>query len=224
MALGWRSQYYRYRGFFLNVVSLYKQRAELRAFTEVALSIATITIFLLFALKPTALTIIELAKEIGEKKATIASLDQKISDLREAASVYQQNQNLFPSLDIAISNKPKPDTITRQVEGLAAKNSVSLLGLSVGQVTLLGDSSSTKKSSELTPLPEDSLEMPIAINIQGDYPNLTAFITDLENLRIVSKVDSISVGSSEVNENKVIVALISARIPYLKDKIVSAIK
>ena len=62
MATGWRGQYIRYRGFFLNIVDLYKKRADLRAFLEVILSISTVTIFLLFALKPTMLTIVSFVK------------------------------------------------------------------------------------------------------------------------------------------------------------------
>src|SRR4030042_3130394 len=154
MALGWRDQYNRYKGYFLNIVNLYKQRADLRAFTEVILSITTITIFIVFALKPTALTIIALAKEINEKKETSAKLDQKISDLQEASLVYSQSQTAILSVNTAIPDGPQPDIISGQVVGLAGKNSVRVLGLSVGQVALIGKDSAAKKSTDLRPLPE----------------------------------------------------------------------
>lgn len=215
MALGWREQYNRYRGFFLNIVSLYKQRADLRAFTEVILSISTIVIFLLFALKPTALTIISLTKEINEKKQTVANLDQKISNLQKASTVYSQNQNLIQNVDTAVASNPRPDIISSQIAGLAAKDSVNVLGLSVGQLTLVGKPAANKKSKDLKPLPENAFEMPVSINIQGDYPSLITFISDLENLRIATKIDIVGIGSSETKGERVIVALISIRVPYL---------
>ena len=45
MKQGWRGQYYRYRGYFLDILNLYKKRSDLRAFVEVILSLSTITIF-----------------------------------------------------------------------------------------------------------------------------------------------------------------------------------
>lgn len=216
MALGWRDQYNRYRGFFLNIVSLYKQRADLRAFTEVILSITTITVFLIFALKPTALTIIALAKEINEKKQTVIDLDKKISDLQKASTVYAQNQTSLSNIETAVSTDPHPDTVSSQIAALATKDSVRILGLSIGQVYLVGSGQIKNKSSDLKPLPGGALEMPISINITGNYQSLTAFIKDLENLRTVTKVDLVGIGSSENNGERVIVALISARIPYLQ--------
>lgn len=214
MALGWRDQYNRYRGYFLNIVNLYKQRADLRAFTEVLLSIGTIVIFLLFALKPTALTIISLVKEINEKKQTDAALSQKISDLNRASLVYNQNQNIIQEINIAVASNPKPEAITSQAIGLAAKNSVSILGISVGQISLVGEPPKAKGSKNLKPLPENAFEMPLSMSVQGNYQNLVSFLKDLENLRIATKIDQISVGSSETKGERVIVAQISLRVPY----------
>lgn len=221
MALGWRGQYFRYREYFLNILDLYKRRADLRAFVEVILSISTITIFLIFALKPTALTIISLVKEINEKRSTLESLNQKIGNLATAQEVYAQNKNLIPGVDAAVSAKPEPDTLSRQVIGLAAKNSVNVLGLSISRVTLIGKETSTRKVTEFKPLPGDAHEMPVSINVQGDYTAILAFIADLENLKIVTKIDIVSISTSAVGEQgekSVIVALISARIPYLGEK------
>jgi Tfp pilus assembly protein PilO len=215
MALGWRGQYNRYKGYFLDILNLYRQRPDLRAFIEVVLSISTVAIFLIFALKPTALTIISLVKEINGKKETIAGLDQKISDLQKAQSAYIQSRNLISNVDTAIATKPLPEAVSKQVIGLSAKNSVTILGLSIGQTTLIGKDVSTKKSSGSSPLPGGAREMPISISVQGDYLNLFNFIKDLENLRIASKIDLVGINSSEKDSKSVIVALISARIPFL---------
>jgi len=217
MKQGWREQYYRYRGYFLDILNLYKKRADLHAFVEVILSLSTITIFLVFALKPTTLTIISLVKEIKGKQTTISGLDQKISDLSKAQALFAQNQDSIPNIDIAVGTRPEPDTVSKQIIGLSAKNSVNILGLSIGQVTLIGKPAAVNVASESKPLPGNTQEMSVSINIQGDYPNMLSFISDLENLRITSKIDLVGINSSEENGVEVINLLVSARVPFLGD-------
>ena len=219
MKQGWRGQYYRYRGYFLDILNLYKKRSDLHAFVEVILSLSTITIFLVFALKPTALTIISLVKEIKGKQIMISGLNQKISDLSKAQTLFAQNQDSIPNIDIAVETKPEPDTVSKQIIGLSAKNSVNILGLSIGQVTLIGKPVLVNAVSGSKPLPGNAQEMSVSINIQGDYLNMLSFISDLENLRIASKIDLVGFNSSELNGVKVINLLISARVPFLGDNL-----
>jgi Tfp pilus assembly protein PilO len=206
MALGWRGQYLRYKDFFLNIAALYRQRADLRAFLEVILSIITVVIFLLFALKPTALTIIGLLQEIKEKQTTVVNLTQKISDLKTAHETFTKNQDAIEDIEISVSNLPKPDIIVQQIERIAIKNSVEILGVSIGQITLIGE-----------PLKNDSTDnnMPISINIKGSYSNLLSFMKDVENLKIATKIDGINMNSSETETGQVIVVVITGKIPFL---------
>ncbi|KKR69677.1 MAG: hypothetical protein UU12_C0039G0004 [Candidatus Woesebacteria bacterium GW2011_GWA2_40_7b] len=215
MKQGWRGQYYRYRGYFLDILNLYKKRSDLRAFVEVILSISTVTIFLVFALKPTALTIISLVKEIKGKQTAISGLNQKISDLSKAQALFIQNQDFISNIDIAVETKPEPDTITKQIIGLSVKNSVNILGLSIGQVSLIGKPVLVNVVSGSKPLPGNAQEMSVSINIQGDYLNMLSFISDFESLRIASKIDLVGINSSEADGAKVINMLVSARIPFL---------
>lgn len=215
MATNWRDQYQRYKNFYLNIQSLYKQRADLRAFLEIILSMSTVTIFLAFALKPTALTIISLYGQIQEKKATTISLAKKLRDLQTANTVFNQNKNAIPDIDLSIGDKPQPSVSVQQIQALAAKDSVDVLGVSVGEVILLGSIPNKKISSDLAPLPGNSQEMPVSISVKGDYPNLNAFLTDLENLRIIINLDVIGINTSENEKGKSIVSIISGRVPFL---------
>jgi len=218
MATGWRGQYYRYRDFFLNIVSLYKKRKDLKAFLELVLSLTTIIIFTIFALKPTVLTIISLYNQINNKRDTLNLLNQKISALQKANSVLGQNQNSIPNIEASIFSNAEPDTISKQILGLAQKDGVNLLGISIGQIMILGKSTAPKSNSELKPLPENAQAMPVSISIKGSYANLTAFIKDLENLRIPIKVDTLTISSSQTQEGSIIVGIVTARVPFLGQK------
>jgi cell division protein FtsB len=214
MASGWRESYYRYKEFFLNITALYKQKADLRAFLEIVLSMTTVIVFLLFALKPTALTIISLLQEISEKRQTLAALTQKVSDLQTATTLLQKNQNYIPDIDNSVPDIPNPDVLSKQIEGLASLNSVTLLGISVNQVTLVG-TTPTRKISGLTPLPGGANEMPFSLSVEGSYSSLLGFISSFENLRIAVKIDSLAITSSLTDKGRVIVAVISGRVPYV---------
>lgn len=214
MATGWKGQYYRYREFFLNIVSLYKQRRDLRAFLELFLSLSTIIIFVVFALKPTILTILSLYNQINNKKSTLESLNQKVSALQKANNIYSQNKNSIPTVNSAVFTNPEPDTISKQILGLASKNSVNILGVSVGQLMIIGKTTAAKTLVDVKPLPESAQAMSISISVKATYTNLITFIKDLENLRIPIRVDSLTINSSQNQEGSIIVCIITARVPF----------
>lgn len=215
MALGWRGQYLRYQGFFLNIVELYKKRQDLRMFTEVIMSISTIIIFLVFALKPTVLTIISLFQEINVKKDTISQLDQKINALSKAQSLYSQQTSLISIAESSIPDKAKPESFVRQVEAVSSKDSASILGISVGEVTLAGTNPQKIKLSDLKPVSGKSKEMTFSISVSGGFASLNSFLNDLESLRRPLKVDILGINSSLTDKGRVIVAVISGRTPFL---------
>ncbi len=214
MALGWRGSYVRYRSFFLNIFELYKKKADLRAFLEVMLSLTTVIVFISFALKPTVLTIISLTKEIAEKKKIVADLTLKVNNLEVASNLLNQNADVIPDINIAVSTKPSPDVISKQIQGVAARNSVSLLGLSVGQVTLAGkETAATKKNPDLKPM-GSSGEMPISISIKGNFASIMAFAKNIEESRVAVKIDSLGINSSSTEVGQVMVAVVSGRVPF----------
>lgn len=221
MAVGWRGQYYKYREFSLNLLAIYKQRADVQAFLEIILSLVTLIVFIVFAIKPTALTMISLNKEIGSKESTLSVLNQKISDLQTANSVYAGNAATIPNIDAAIFTLPKPDTVAKQVLAVGLKNSVTISGLSIGQAMILGQSKENTDSSpsalDLKALPNGAKALVVSINVKGDYSNLVAFLMDLEKLRIPVKIDDLTINSSQlVSESTLtLTELINARIPYL---------
>lgn len=215
MATGWRSSYFRYRELFLNISAIYKKRADLRAFLEIVLSIVAVIVFVMFALKPTALTIISLVQQINEEKKTLSSLTQKVNDLQKSGTLLSQNQRFINNVDIAVSSAPRPDTFAKQVEGISARNSVELMGIAINDVILVGSPKTVRVSGELEPLPENANEMGYSLSLRGNFTNINSFLKDLENLRVISTIDSITISSSVTETGRVIVAVISGRVPYL---------
>lgn len=214
MAQGWRGPYTRYREFFLDISAVYKKRSDVRAFIEIILSFLTIIIFLVFAIKPTAVTIIGLLQQIKESRATLSTLTQKLTDLQTASNIIQQNQSYIPDINIAIPVSPNPNIFSEQVEGLAVKDTISILGISINKITLVGNLSN-KNTTKSIPLPGDVNEMPFSVSVKGNFSNIILFIHDFQNMRIATKIDTLTINSSITDSGFSIVAVVSGRVPYL---------
>lgn len=215
MALGWRKEYLRYKGYFLNVLSVYRQKEDLRMFLEILLSLATVSFFATFALRPTLVTIAALLKEIQTKEELVNTLDTKIQNLSTAQTLLEGELLRLPLIEDAVPGSPSPEDFVRQIEGLATKNGVNLLGVSLGQIILLGEVKKPPAQEGVTPLPEEALGIPFSISLSGAYPNLLGFLADLENLRRPSALDTTGLTATETDEGKVLVILVSGRAPYL---------
>ena len=219
MAMGWKKGYTRYKDYFLNIAAIYKQKKDLKMFLEILLSLGTITFFVIFALKPTVLTITQLIKEIQSKEEIVAKLDTKIQNVATARTLVDSESNRIPLIESSIPGIPSPETFVRQLEGLAAKNGVNLLGMSIGEVVLTGDVEKPKKDEPgLTPLPEGAKGATFSLSVSGPYVNLSNFLADLETLRRPLAVDNSGISSTETPSGKTLVILVTGRMPYYSDK------
>lgn len=217
MALGWRKDYLRYKELFLRILIIYKKRQDIKVFLELLLTLLTITFFSIFALKPTVLTIVELVKSNREKQQTIQKMDKKIQDIKTAQAEYKKYSTKLTLISSSIPETPLPEIIVRQLEGITAVNSASLIGASVNEITLLGESTKKKTDKEETKLPEGIKTISYSLSATGNYSSLFNLLSNLENLRRPMIIDSVSINASDTDEGKAIIMLVSAQAPYLKE-------
>jgi len=180
-----------YQKYLYNIVALYKQRQDLKAYLEILLSIGTIALFVVFAIKPTLITIADLVVKINNQQQTSDALDTKIKNLGIAQTLYNQEAANITLLNSAIPNGSSVPSYVRQVEGAIQKNSVTESSLSIDKVDLLSTNSTGSASFNLT------------TTVSGNYQNLVSFMQDLENLRrpsILSKVDFTSGSLTTTNQ------------------------
>ncbi len=154
MALGWRGSYLRYRDYFLNIINVYKQKPDVKMFLEILLSVGTISLFAIFAIKPTIITIIDLVNQLQSREQTLSQMNRKIDNIQTARALFNANQTTIALVPEAVPTDPSPDVFARQIEGLSKKNSANLLGVSIGDITLIGKSSQTVRQTDFAPLPE----------------------------------------------------------------------
>lgn len=207
MALGWKKEYLRYTAYFLSVQNAYKGRADLKMFLEILLSLVTISIFGVFALRPTILTIAGLYQEIKTKKETLSQMDSKITSLQSAQNTLNEQSAILPILETSIPTDPKPEDFIRQIRGLANKDSVSISGFSIEKVTLKGEATS-----------EGTGAMSFSGAVAGNYTNLLTFLQDLENLRMPVSISLFNLSLAKDKEAVGLGLAISGSVPYLNAK------
>jgi len=218
MALGWRKEYSRYKGFFLNIVDLYKQKKDLMMFLEILLSLATVSLFSVFAIKPTAITIIDLLKEIKAREETIAKMDTKLTNLKSAQQNYSNEAEKIQLLDTAVPQRPAPETFVRQVQGISATDGVFLNGASVNEVTLLGEvkKRAVKPGEETMPAGAEGLSF--FLNFNSDFDSINNLLSDLEYLRRPIKITTINISKQKseelVNISGALDFTLSGEVPY----------
>lgn len=219
----WKNDYARYKSYFTHITSQYRQRNDLKAYLEIVLSLITISIFSIFALRPTLLTIAQLLKDIETKKQTVMILDEKIANLARAQTLYQEYKNQITLLRSAIPDTTEPDHVLRQIESLAETHQVTLSSATMTKGLLFGVDVPVVVNTETTTTetvePEIQQGTPFTITLETDvsaYAQITAFIQDLERLRKPFVIQGIRIRQNKNNpeESTKLILFIDGEVPY----------
>lgn len=211
----WRKEYSRYRVLFGRLLEVYRKRQDVKVFLELLLTLSTITVFTVFALKPTVITIIQLLKDIKTKETTIAQMDTKIKALASAQSLFTQEARRIPLVTRSIPDKALPENLIREFEGLAQKNAVTLSGVTINELTLLGKSMQKTNTKEKA-LSEGAEVLVFNANTSADFTTLLPFLKDLENFLRPIVLDGFSITATTKENVKTINMTISGKVPYLQ--------
>lgn len=215
MASGWKKDYLRYKYFFLNIFRLYKSKPNFKIYLELLLSLSSIAIFSIYAIRPTVITIIELNKEIKAKGETVLKLKQKTKNLQTASTNLETEAERLFLITQAVPGLANPEVFIKQIEKLAQKDGVSIHRFSSSDVLLIGKKEDIVKSKDLINLQGNVDELPFSISVTGPYLNLSVFLKSTENLRRPIKVDSFAITSSVNDSGKILTLTITGRLPYL---------
>lgn len=219
MGPAWKRNYIRYKRLFLNFFGQYKERQDVKMFLEVLLSLVTVSMFSLFALRPTIVTIAELIKEIDAKKKTLETMEHKIDNLSRAQIIYDQEKSRIDLLKTAVPKEPLPDSFVRQVEGVSFRNSISLSAMTVEKLTLLGDKKPELITTETGGVSVESSQLGFSINTTAGYQSLLNYLTELENTRRPIKIQNLNISSNITEQGRIIILGIKGSVPYLRDTI-----
>lgn len=199
----------------------YREKPQVRAYLEIMLSFITVAIFGVYAIKPTAITIAQLLKEIEAKKVTLAQMEEKIKNLEQASQLYSDNSEKIALLETAIPRRPSPEGFARQVEGLSGRNGVEILKVTTSGGPLIGKPKVeilAPVEGEVAPPPEEFPQLNFTVNMKvpiGQYVALSSFNADLlYRIRNPIKLAVVRFDTQSERDGKNIVLVVNGKIPY----------
>jgi hypothetical protein len=216
MKMGWRKNYIRQKGYFLNILREYKERADIRVYLEILLSLLTISVFSVFALRPTLLTIAELLREIEAKRETLQKMNNKITNLTQAQILYDQNRSQILLLRSSVPDYPQPDVILRQFEGITARNGLNLINITFDESPIKGNPArGVKKGRDTENIPENALAVKSNFSTGRDnYAAVTGFIKNFEDLRLPLNIHQLALTTALRDEEEVLIVNLDGNFLY----------
>jgi len=193
-----------YQPLWTNLGQFYRQK-KIRVYTELILSLLTISFFLFFAIKPTAVIISGLIKKTADQKLVAKKLQAKINALTIARQEYLAVQ---PDLDLvkqALPQNAQPSELVKQLEALAIRTNVEIKSAQFSKVPLKAD---TKKS------PSKPEEVNFTLNLSGNYSDLKNFLQSLASLRRIVTLKSFTF-KTKTGKNEVLVLSLKGQAFYL---------
>ncbi len=174
---------------------------------ELFLSFGLVIGLVIVAIQPTLTTIAQLNTEIAEKKELTETLENKISTLNSAITLYSRYRDKMHILNESLPSTAELIPTLKIIEKLATDSNVIITGISVDTVPEETTELQTTTSSNLTTLP-------VSISIMGQYQDMRNFVEALHNSRRTVNVLSISFSLEESRGDKALSANLLVDAPY----------
>jgi Tfp pilus assembly protein PilO len=168
-------------GRFYRDARKYASKKEVLISSYLILSLFTVSFFAAVFIKPTAVTIAKLWKEIQDKKDVYSRLQKKIGELEQAQKLYTEVEDNLDLLNNAIPKTVSFSKLVQQIEYLADLHEVQLSNARYGAMEIYTAETATPAASEL-------LEYPINLNATGSFTNIKYFLKDLERFERIMTV------------------------------------
>ncbi len=185
----------RYRYYYQRLHVFY-QKPVIQVSTAVLFTLATISFFAAFAIRPTLQTIAELLKKIDDQKQVLSLAQKKSASLATAQQQYNTISDKLFTLDAAIPASYQAQTLFTAIESLAAQ-----LNIPLGSLRISDLSYPPQKSNSVQ-------EMSFSLNLQGSYPAVKQFLVNLGQLPRFIVLNNVTIStpqkSSRANQENIV--------------------
>lgn len=172
MAFNYRTEYHRYRQYYLNLRQYY-QRPKAKVSFFVLLSFFTVVFFSVFAIRPTVTTIGLLVREIEDKRNIDKSLEEKLQALDNLQGQMVAIQSELPLILSLVPESSDLGRLMQEFELIAGQQTVVLLSVEFQPVKLT--------ETQITARDEARM-INFSLTVGGSFDTLTNFLNSLETL------------------------------------------
>lgn len=160
------------------IVDSYRNKEETWKYSEIALTLFVVSLFLIFAIRPAVVTISSLVGEIKSKETLSSKMRKKINSVILAQENYAIIQQKADIIDSFLPTSQDIGNGLAQLIGVAGDSNVSLQGLSVSETTLIEEKIKAKIKSKEKDEFSNLAQVRFNLSVQGDYFDLKKVISD----------------------------------------------
>jgi len=159
------------------------KKEKTKKYSSIIFSLVSLSFFGIFAINPTLSTIAKLRKELSDTKFVDEQLAQKIANLSSLQEKYNIVEKDIPIVLAAVPKNPQVPLLMGQIQAVAKEAGVEIINLQSFEVDVPGSSNNQKKYSAFS----------FSTGVQGNYENLTNFISTLSSMERVISLDTLSI-------------------------------
>lgn len=169
-------------------------------------SLLTISVFVVFAIRPTIETIIILQKKLADADKIVAQINEKADNLSKGRENYQLlSQNIKNKIRTSIPDNIDIKSLAQTLEVSAKTNEASISALQIQPLTL--ENTANENKNQLG-------EIAFIFNIEGSYSTLTSVLLDLKLSSRLISIDKLTF--NKVTEGKNIIMSVNGKAYFLK--------
>ena len=198
-------------------LSRYYRLPAVQVSLTLVLSLFLVAIFIIFALRPTIVSIVSLQKTIIESKKTLQQLETKINFLQKAST---QLESLKPFLEILNANIPNEgvgyESIVKSIEAISFQTGTILESESISSSLLF-----SKIASPFSPNKNQSvISMPYTLRVSGSFAGITSFLNKLLAMERLMTIESVTINkqAGSKSTSAPVAINITGNVFYLADK------
>lgn len=167
---------------YLSYLKLFPQLQDKgKEYTTLLLTLGALSLFGIFAIKPTITTIVELKKQLADSTFAEGKLQQKILALGQLQAQYSELSSDLPAIFTAVPKNPEVPLLIGKIQSLTQKNNLSLSQLQVDDVEV----------TKLTPATQTA-SYALSLSVAGSISDLQAFLTDITRMDRIVTLDTLS--------------------------------
>jgi len=168
--------------YFVILASLQNERTK--KLTSIILTLTAIIIFGIFAINPTASTIIKLKKELTDKKSVEKNLQEKIKNLATLHERHAEIQADIPYVLDAMPDKPQVALLMAQIQSIARNTNISISDLQNLAIELFNKNVGGG---------QEHFSYSFSVSGSGSLRDVIAFLSELVNMQRIVNVDTLSI-------------------------------
>lgn len=183
----------KYSLYFQKVGLLYR-RPEIKASLEIILSIFTVTILVLVAIRPTLTNIVQLQKKITDQELVNKKADNKIVQLFNAQKQINNFSSRLSLFDAAVPDAFSYTDSAKRIEYLARANNLVVDSMSFPGYALARGAAVTEAwaLSIIKPSGANTLLDKVSFAVNGKPQEVVTFLREIEKMDRLATVESVT--------------------------------